>query len=220
MSCRAWQDLLQRHLDGDDPSEALERHLRDCGDCAPRQAALRRLLDALPLLRPPVPPVGLDKRLVERLCREARARRRRSAWRRAGSFAGLAAAAALLVAVGLWSWRPINGKVHEDGPKTVVRVEPAPPLRESMSEAGQAVASLTSRTASDTVGRTTDLLPHLAGDALKPLTDPPAIEPPVQPLREAADGVSTGLAPVADLAQRAVHLFMRDLPMGHGDQPG
>jgi hypothetical protein len=219
MSCRAWQDLLQRHLDGDDPPEALDLHLRDCGDCAAQRAALRRLLDALPLLRPVVPAVGMEERLIERLYSEARAQRRRLAWRRAWSLTGLAAAAALLLAVGLWSWGPIKGKVPDDS--RVVSVSPqAPPLRESMSEAGQAVAALTSRTASDTVGRTTDLLPHLAGEALRPLTDPPAIEPPVQPLREAADGVSSGLAPVADLAQRAVHLFMRDLPMGHGDQPG
>jgi hypothetical protein len=223
MTCRAWQDLLQRHLDGEGPPEALDRHLHDCADCAAQTTVLRRLLDGLGRLKPATPPAHLCERLVGRLCAERRVRRRMP-WRRIGSLASLAAAAALLVAVGVWSWRPITGKPAHLGqgfteaPRPAD--EPAPPLRDSMNRAGQAVAALTSRTASDTVETTTTLLPLVGGSALGPLANPPAvIEPTAEPIREAVDGVSSGLAPVADSARRAVHLFFRNLPMPPGNGP-
>jgi hypothetical protein len=84
-----------------------------------------------------------------------------------------------------------------------------------MAEAGTAVVSLTSRTASETVDRTSVLFPLIqqtALESLDPMTTP--LDPPLEPFREATAGVSAGLAPVADSARRAVGLFLRDLPVG------
>jgi hypothetical protein len=221
MSCRAWQDLLQQHLDGAGEPGGLDRHLLDCAGCQARQAELRRFLHALTLLRPPPPPADLAARLTAELCREFRIHRARSWRRRLGALAGLVAAAALLLAFGLW-WFP--GKPPETNQGTTnaaVSPDPPAPLRDPMAQASQAVASLTSRTASDTVGRTATLLPLMSTPGIDTLpTAAPDVEPKLEPLREAADGVSAGLAPMADSARRAVNLFFRDLPMGQGDRAG
>jgi hypothetical protein len=222
MNCPHWQDLFQQHLDGDSPPGTLDRHLRDCPDCRGNQAAVRRLLAGLALLRPAEPPADLAGRLTARLCAEARASRIRVRRRRIGALAGLAAAAAVLLSLGLWSWRP--GSRTGPGNEVVVapthREKPAPPLREPVAQAGQAVAALGSRTAGETVQRTTSLLPLVSGPALDPLTKgQKPVEPKLESLREAADGVSAGLAPVANSARRAVNLFFRDLPMTRDERP-
>jgi hypothetical protein len=81
-----------------------------------------------------------------------------------------------------------------------------------MAEAGTAMAALTTRTASETVDQTRSLLPLLPTSTVEVLS-----EPPLEPLREASEGVSAGLAPVAEHARRAVGVFFRDLPMGRGE---
>ena len=231
MNCHTWQDLLQQHLDGAAPPEALDRHLLDCPDCGSVRAEVRRLLDGLARLRPPRPPADLADRLTAGLLVEVRARRARARRRRVGSLAGLAAAAAVLLTVGLWSWWPVSGGNLDLKPalddSLVARTRPnaserpAAPLRDSMAQAGRAVAALTSRTASNTMERTSTLLPLVSGSAIDPLTGGDAAgEPQLEPLREAADGVSAGLAPVADQARRAVNLFFRDLPMSRDERPG
>jgi hypothetical protein len=219
MNCPAWQDLLQQHLDGQAGPAALDRHLRDCPDCAAGAADVRRLLAGLALLRPPTPPADLADRLVARLCAEARARQVRPWRRRLAALAGLAAAAVVLLALGLWFSWPITGRPLDpqatQGPRP--HEPPGPPLREPVARAGQAVAALTSRTAGDTVDRTTTLFPLVGRSPLDPLPKEPAdVGPKLEPLREAADGVSAGLAPVTDSARRAVNLFFRDLPRGSG----
>jgi hypothetical protein len=220
MSCRAWQDLLQQHLDDAGPPGALARHLHDCPDCAARRGEVERLLRGLAQLHRPEPPAALADRLTSRLGAEVRARRAR-AWRRLVPRAGLAVAAAVLVALSLWSWWPIVGQPRaqkappaDPGEKQRRDESPPGPPRDPMAEAGQAVASLGQRTASTTLDRTTTLLPLVRDPALDPLNVPAPAEPKLEPLREAADGVSAGLAPVADSARRAVNLFFRDLPMG------
>jgi hypothetical protein len=230
MNCHAWQDLLQQHLDGVSPPGALDRHLLDCPDCAARRLDVRRLLDGLALLHPPVPPADLADRVTDQLVAEVRARRARTWRRRVGSLVALAAAAAILLTLGLWSWGPISGgnldrkaapgSSQVAGPDPSSVHPPAPHLRDSVTQAGQAVAALTSRTASNTMERTTTLLPLVKGSGLDPLTEgDSAGEPKLEPLREAAGGVSAGLAPVADQARRAVNLFFRDLPMGRDERP-
>jgi len=217
MSCRAWEDLLQRHLDGE-RSEELPRHLRDCPHCSRHRPDLTRLLAGLARLAPPAVPAELTDRLTGALVVEARTRRR-SRWRRRFlTLAGLAAAAALLVAVGLYSWPraekgPPTGGTH-------AQAEPPPPLRDNVALAGDAVVSLTKNTAKDTTEPSTLLLSAVK-DSTDPLTRVPApVEPQLDaPAREAADSVSNGLAPVAGSARRAVGLFMRDLPVGKGDKP-
>jgi hypothetical protein len=220
MICRAWQQLLQQHLDGDEGAD-LEQHLQACPHCAAERPALRRLLDGLALLAPAVPPGGLAERITSRLCAEAGQQRRRQRQRRLIPVWALAAAALVLVALGIRMRWPAAAlpQTNDPGASAVVKTPdrppaPAPLLRDSMAQAGTALASLTRRTANETVDQTASLLPLLPAPAVEPFSPGPALETPLEPLREASAGVSDGLAPVADHARRAVSLFFRDLPMG------
>jgi predicted anti-sigma-YlaC factor YlaD len=209
MTCRAWQHLWNDALDGD-PS-ALEQHLRSCPECAPRAPALTRLNRGLASLRPPPAPAGLAGRITARAVSDARRRRR---LRRVGVFAGLAAAACLLVAAGVIWWPSAPpSEVADTEPVTPKRKAPAAePLRASVARAGSAVAALTNRTASATVGETAALLPLMGPGSFDASLPPETPLPPVEPLQEASEGVSAGLAPVADSARRAFGRFFRDLP--------
>jgi hypothetical protein len=130
----------------------------------------------------------------------------------------LAAAAAVLLAFSLWPWQANTGHVPTpmmpDLAKSPPKI-PAEPLRGSVEQAGNAVVSLTSRTATETIQRTSIMLPNVPTSSIEPIRDmSTSIDPSLEPLREATQGVSTGLAPVADSARRAVGLFLRDLPVG------
>jgi hypothetical protein len=218
MSCHAWHDLLQRHLDEDGPADELERHVAGCPDCAADWPAIARLLAGIRQLHPTPPPADLHARLVDSLLTEAHFASRTSQRRTMLSFVGLAAAAAVAITLGVWAWRPATegpsagvAEVKQPTPPTVAVQEP---LRDSMEQASNAVAALTTRTASETVERTTLFVP-LVKQAAPPLTEvPAALETPLERFREATQGGSAGLSPVGDSARRAVGLFLRDLPMG------
>jgi hypothetical protein len=93
-------------------------------------------------------------------------------------------------------------------------------LRESVDTAGDAFASLTTRTAGETVEQTRLLLPVMVGPGLEP-PGLPALEPPTRNLNDAGRGVSAGLEPVSGSARRAVDVFLRDLPpMDLNENPG
>jgi len=212
MTCRDGQHLLQLHLDGDAAPGALERHLADCPECAASAPLVRRYLRGLSLLSPPAPPHGLAERVAGRLVQEARARRR-ARFRRFATLGSLAAAAALLVAVGVWAWWPAQGEpvARFDPPPVTPEARPEP-LRDSMAKAGGAVSNLTTRAASDTADSTAELWSLVPGVPLEAPPDGPA--PALESLQEASEGVSSGLAPVTSSARRAVGLFLRDLPVG------
>jgi hypothetical protein len=88
---------------------------------------------------------------------------------------------------------------------------PAEPIgiRQSVAEAGQAVASLTSRTAEEAVGEARWLLPRVKTRDLST----PRPGPSADTLRQAGAGVRAGLEPVTDSARRAVDVFLREVPM-------
>jgi hypothetical protein len=81
-----------------------------------------------------------------------------------------------------------------------------------VAEAGSAVASLTTRTADETVGQTWHLLPGAVAPTLAALGVDTPLEPATGPLREAGEGVSAGLEPVTSSARRAAQMLLRDLP--------
>jgi hypothetical protein len=221
MNCLESQQLLQQYLDGESIDHAsLDAHLRACADCAGLHAAAQRLQEGLRLRVPLAVPAGLRERTVAAVIADRRSRRRRRL------LAGLALAASLLLAAlagyyGLWRTEETSPL---DQPAPVVRTpEPAPPsLRDSMTEAGTAVVSLTRRTTDETVTQTIRLWPGVTPPALdntEVLTQP--LDPPARSLREAGQGVSAGLEPVASSARRAVGMFLRELPpMGAEDKPG
>jgi hypothetical protein len=222
MNCRAWEDLLHRHLDGG-PPQALQRHLLDCPDCGAHRAEIERLLGGLRLLSPAAAPPGLADRLVPGLLAEARAARGHRWRRRAAVVAGLAVAASLLLAFGLsrWAGHDHDPLPRNDSQRAERRAEPAPPepLGDQVARAGRAVAALTKDTAEDTAREPAALLAAVK-DTAEPLANAAPVEPKLdRPMREAAEGVSGGLAPVTDSAKRAFGLFLRDLPDGKGEQP-
>lgn len=95
-----------------------------------------------------------------------------------------------------------------------------PSVGESVSEMGSVMLSAAARTADATVAQSRAFLP-LVPSAPLPDLQLPAMEPPVLGLREAGQGVSDGLAPVAESAKRAYDLFLRDLPpMSLDGKPG
>jgi hypothetical protein len=219
MNCEHCHDRIQQRLDGLDGAEApeMERHFAECARCAALYAASRRLRGGLALLKPAQPPPGLAERLVAAVLADQRRLRRRARLR----VVAYALAASLLIAglsAGMYAsgWltirkappqQPIvqHEKLQLEAPK------PRPSVRESVSDAGSALASLTTRTADETVGQTRLLVPMVTKPSLDEIDMPPGVEPTKSYL-EAGQGVSVALEPVTDSAQRAVNLFRRDLP--------
>jgi hypothetical protein len=214
MTCRHYHSWLQAQLDGEEHGDPLvaEHHLRGCADCRALDAAAQRLREGLLAMTPPCPSADLSSRIVGRVVGE----RRRARRHRVTALAALAAG--LLVAFGMaMMWpRLFPSKPEKSGNPERIHSESepgAPPLRlrESVTEAGYAVASLTSRAADETVGHTRILIPTVPSGSLDMTAS--ALESPKQSLREAGYGVSEGLEPVADSARRAVGLFLRELPI-------
>ncbi len=215
MNCRIAHDLLQQSLDGA-PIESPEwlTHLQQCAECRALASAGRRLQDGLRLLTSPLPPPGLTERIVQRVLLERRrARRRRLA-------TGLALAAGLLLALTLrinWYGPPHGLDVAPQEPvaKSVPgRTEQTTPtLRQSAAELSEVFAELSSETAKETVGQTSRWVSSVPRPSWEGLEIRPTLEPPTHPLREAGEGLSEGLEPVAKSARRALDLFLRELPM-------
>jgi hypothetical protein len=219
MNCRAFHDLLQQSLDGTVRDDgAYEAHRRSCPDCAGLQAASLKLLEGVRQMTRPVPPAGLEERITARLLR-----RQKRFFRGRRVAIPLAIAACLLIAIGarlLWPTPPpVSGPAVDGG--GVVKNDNQPPdsapggLRESVTEAGEAVFALTGRAADEAVDSTRWLLPRV-----NPVAPPQPPQLPVAPLQEAGVGVRDGLAPVADSARRAVGVFLRELPVDFSDGRG
>jgi hypothetical protein len=246
MNCADCQERLQARLDGEVvPADEMAAHLAACPECRDLEAAARRLQTGLRLLTPPAPPAGFAERLVAGVLADRRRKvRRRLAF--AGVVTALAASLLLVFFItpgedGLtpagWvkkkyytiKWELIPGSQYEDDPSIrslkqitlngppLSEEEPVPSLNDNMAEATSAVAALARRTADETVGNGQLLVPSVSlpmpqEDGLTPPLDPPA-----QSLRDAGQGVATGLEPVAASARRAFDLFRRDIPPVSGE---
>jgi len=192
MTCPAWQRLLDDNPRGL-PAGQLRDHVAGCRACAGR-AELFDFNRALPHFIPPEPPPGLAGVITAAVLDERHRRHARP--RRWVPVAALAAVAALLLAVGLGVWRP--------GPPRPAVVR-GPSLRDTATRAEKAGRRLLD----NTVGTAASLLPQVERPIMGPMP-----EPALRPLRDTADGVTVGLAPVTDSARRAVHVFFRDMPLG------
>jgi Putative zinc-finger len=221
MTCDDCRQRLQAWLDGDPPgADGLDAHLAACPACRALAEAARRLRSGLLAAPPPVPPAGLADRIVAGVIAD---RRKRQRSRRRLAFAGLALAVAACLAIALLL--PEWGR-HDDGSaavqptgKEMVANQPAPEppaappsLNENMAEATSAVASLARRTADQTVTSGQMFVPAMPLEVPPQEVLGPPLEPPADSLREAGQGVATGLAPVTDTARRAFDLFLRDIP--------
>ncbi len=217
MNCTEFQETLNLLLDGQAVDRtAFDQHAAACPQCREWQVAAERLQLGLRLFPSIASPVGLSQRIVSQVLRD---RRQRLLRQRSFAWAG-ALAASLMLALGgyvrLQTSREAeiaaraNVPVPEvEQPATVVA---APSLRDSVAEAGNAVVSLTRRTADDTVEQTRFLLTV----PIPPMDDATALQEtldtPTRSLREAGQGVSAGLEPITNSARRAFDLFLREVP--------
>ncbi len=217
-NCHDFQDWLQAELDtipvlpaGRECCSPPEP-LAACPACERLQAASRRLKQGLRLLSPPPVPAGLLDRVLSEVLTDRR-RRQRWRFRLAGALA-LAASVLVIALAGQFLPRPVS-QAPRSADHTVV-VRPAPPavpsIRDTVTEAGSAVAGLTAWTVDQAVDRTRLLLPPMDDSLLPPMGLQQPLEPPARSLVEAGQEVSAGLEPITDSARRAIALFRRDLP--------
>ncbi len=216
MNCPDCRDRLQQWLDARTREAATTPGEPPalCPACSEWGAAARRLDRGLRLLAPPAPPAFLTGRIVAQVAAERRRRRTRLFMA-----TGIAAAAATLL-LGVWL------RLHRENPSPTPAPEPPtmaqapepppepprPTLRDSVAEAGSAVAALTTRTADETVAKTKGLLPVVTDPIPNKIDPETPTDRPARSLSETGEGVTAGLAPVADSARRAVGLFLRELP--------
>jgi hypothetical protein len=219
MNCREFIDRLQQDLDANSPPAGpdVEQHVRDCTACAALHAAARRMVAGLRLSKPESPPAGLHSRITSAVRRDIR--RRRLA--RRGLLATALAASVVVAIVGRSYFanrvQPASDSslAHGGSIRPTTNAPPdgqrgAPELRSAVVEAGEAVASLTTRTADETVDQTRILFPMVPSPLAN--LDLVAPEAPTRPLREAGENLTAALSPVATSARRAVDLFLRDVP--------
>jgi hypothetical protein len=214
MNCADFQAGLQASLDGTLSTDAGEwdRHLASCQGCRELSVAAGRLRNGLRRLEPPTPPLGLANQIVSHALAARRTRLRRRV------LAVTALAAGLLVAATLYVLLPQSNVPSVPGNDNVVQVppvsQPIASLRDSVAEAGSALAELTQRAADDTFGQTRSLVSGTVKaasfDENRVLQD--TLDPPARSLREAGQTVTMGLEPVTQSARRAFDLFLRDLP--------
>jgi hypothetical protein len=199
--CAAGQAALQRLLDGeadwDSPEAAAHR-----SSC---QACREELVLAGAITKPQqvVVPAGLSDRVLNR----ALVARRRG---RIIRYAGVGAALAASVVVAIIAFRPPTTPDTKQGPVAIVpapkvdppHVTPAKPLGDSVTEAREAIASLTRR-AVETSDQSARLLP-------KPgMPETPDVGERLEPLADARTGAARSVEPMRDSARRAFNLFIR-----------
>ncbi len=227
MNCSEFQHLLHQRLDGElkAASSEIDRHLRECSSCQELDLIALRLMEAFGSPVTPVPREELRNQIVSVILQEMDSQllARRQWRRRVMAVSAVAAGLLLTVCVGYFWW-PSHQAVHFPDSKSVVKKEekPAPASKAAqpalspldIREAGTALVALVNRTADETVGPGRMLLPH--GISAPNLPDTEAwrtdLEPGAQTLRDAQDGMVVGFEPVTTSAQRAVNLFLREVP--------
>jgi hypothetical protein len=142
----------------------------------------------------------LTERIITAVHRDAR-RQRVGRW----AATGAALAAAIVLAVWL-SNRALNS--GNPGQEMALAPTKAPSLRAELVGAGDAVASLTKRTASETLGESRLLVPKI--EVPKFVTASWSLA--TAPLDSTGKGIADGFEPVATSARRAVNLFLGDVP--------
>ena len=203
--CEQGQAALQRLLDGEtawDTPEAAAHRAR-CTDCR-EELTLARSFGRL--ATDVVVPASLTDRVLTKSVQAHRSRRARGYLLVAGALA----ASVLVVAIVTWPWsepRP------EPGPSVVLIPQPPSPtppdtpqgrpLGESVSEARDALVSLTRRTANEPGERIGQLLPT------PKVPGGPDAGADLQPLADARSGAARSVEPITDSARRAMNFLLR-----------
>ena len=88
-------------------------------------------------------------------------------------------------------------------PKPMPHGDPPKPLGDSVTEARDALVSLTKRTATETRDRSASCMPD------PKLPDMPDAGDGLEPLADARTGAARSVEPIRDSARRAVNFFLR-----------
>lgn len=207
--CRPAVDRLQALLDDRrSPNELLaDPHVSGCADCRERVRGAAVVADLLSLALDAVAvPAGFADAVVGDVLAD---RRRRLRVRFAGRVAGgLAVAACLAVAVGVW-WNQRGAVVvkHVPPPAPPKEQAPAPRLGDQFAEAGDAIRSLTAKAAESPVP--TPSFGPLAGVFTAP--PPMPLEPAAHSLSALPDAARASLEPVTGPAYRAFSRLLEDV---------
>ncbi|MBN9120074.1 MAG: hypothetical protein J0I06_13070 [Planctomycetes bacterium] len=232
--CRATVELIQRALDGDAPTDALDAdgHASACPACRERVRAAQVLLSVLAIPAEPVAlPAGFAERVLTAVAEDRRVRVRGRVYKTA---ARLALAAAVLV--GVW----FIAKPTDPAPTgDVVAVPPpnapdvAPPPREkapapepapeprpirvgdALASTGQAILDVPKPLAESVAvaPKVLDALSNPFKLPAAPVTDPmaTALEPARRSLADLPVAARHGLEPVTGTAEKALARFLRDV---------
>lgn len=216
--CDRFQDALQHFLDGDANAfnPANETHRSVCASCHASYVAACRLAQGIGLQIKPVVPANLTERLVAAVLSDQIRASNRGVARRWLEVLAIAACLLLVIALGMhFIGRDDQMQSPPSAPQvaTVPQANPVA-LEHSFAEASSAVASLSRRTAQETIEPARRLI-ATATDTPVLKSDPVAgiIRPPDETLAPIRQGAAMGFEPMANSARRAVSLFMRDLPL-------
>jgi hypothetical protein len=198
--CALGVTALQRLLDGEadwDSPEAVA-HRAACVVCR-EELILSRSLVQMP--DPIVVPADLANRVVSSAIV---ARRRGRIIQRAGLVTALAASVLVVVVLA----RPNQQVDLRPGPVALIPAPksaelPTKPIGESVSEARDAIVSLTKRTAAETRDRSVQLVPNAK------LPEGPGADDRLDVLADARVGASKSVEPMRDSARRAFNFILR-----------
>jgi hypothetical protein len=198
--CEPAQAALQRLLDHDSAWDSPEAaaHRAACIACREELILARSMAGAFPAAVVPA-------ELAAKILGASTAAHRR---RRVQRYAGLAGALAACVLVAIGIFRPSPQAITErPSVASVTRAKddeaPTKPLGEAVSEARDALVSLTRRTATETQQTSASLIPN------PKLPDMPDTGDGLEPLADAQAGAARSVDPIKTSARRAINLFMR-----------
>jgi hypothetical protein len=218
MNCHDFEKWLQSCLDGEQSlfaSGSASDHARTCAPCRDLHAAALLLAQVVGHELLLMPPPGMTERIVRRVLQERRARIR-VRWA-----AGLAAAAAIVMAIWLGyglmpDQQPVAPIVEGPPPAPPAPVEPSIPLQ--AREATAAAIDLTRQVARSTMDQASVLMPPPDLLSTSQLTD--RVEPDVE-VEAVGKSVRNGLEPVTTSTRRAFDAWLNLLPTpGEQTKPG
>jgi hypothetical protein len=147
-------------------------------------------------------PVAVPAELTDRIVNAAvSARRRARVMRWAGI--GVALAASIVVAIVVIRMPESKQEIRSIATAPTPKVEPPKPLGDSMSEARDAIVSLTKRTATETRDQSALLVP------MPKAPEPPKSDGGLEPLADARTGAERSVEPIRSSARRALDFFVR-----------
>jgi hypothetical protein len=217
-ACDKFQESIQRFLDGDANAfdAAGEAHRSVCASCQTDYLAAHRLALGISLQMKPVVPADFTGRLVTAVLSDQVRPSNRGMTSRWLEVLAIAACLLLVIALGMhFMGRDDQVQSPPSAPEvaTVPQANPVD-LEHSFAEASSAVASLSRRTADETIEPARRLIATAAETPVLK-TEPVAgfVRPPGETLAPIRQGAAIGFEPMANSARRAVSLFMRDLPL-------